>query len=165
MSTEPSVSPFEAQWRIISNPSWLNIIINDVNYHQKTLQSSKRIVFIKRDVNFNAAVRVCQTIGGVVILPVTREENREINDFIIEHIGYAAVWLRISDEYQEGTWRDTFDQKEVNFSHWYQGEPNNNGGNEDYAILRTRHWKNSNGAGSWHDVVASRKYYILCELK
>ena len=86
------------QWRMISNPNWLDFIISDVNYQQKTLQSSKKIVLIKRNVNFDAAVRVCQAIDGNVVLPVSKEENREIVDFIIEKLGDKAVWLRISDK-------------------------------------------------------------------
>ena len=158
--------PCEAQWKMISNPNWLDFIISDVNYQQKILQSSKKIVLIKRNTTYAAAVRVCQTIGGNVILPVSKEENQEIVDFIIEQLGDKAVWLRISDEFQEGVWRDTFDQSELKgFTHWVGSEPNNSRGYEHNAIVHAVFWKNTNGAGSWNDVRGVVNFYIMCEFE
>ena len=161
-----TVPSCEAEWKMISNPNWLDFIISDENYQQKILQSSKKIVLIKRNVNFNAAVRVCQTIGGNVVLPVSKAENKEIVDFIIEKIGDRAAWLRISDEHQEGVWRDTFDQRELKgFTHWAASEPNNQRGYEHNAVVHVTHWKNTNGAGSWNDVRGSNNFFILCEFE
>ena len=109
---------------------------------------------------------VCQAIDGNVVLPVSKEENREIVDFIIEKLGDTAVWLRVSDEYQEGVWRDTLDQKELKgFTHWVKSEPNNMRGNEDHAVVHATHWKNTNGVGSWNDVRGNAKSYIMCEFE
>ena len=123
-------------------------------------------IWVKRNVNFDAAVRVCQAIDGNVVLPVSKEENREIVDFIIEKLGDRAVWLRISDEYQEGVWRDTVDQKELKgFTHWVGNEPNNSRGYEHNAIVHATFWKNTNGAGSWNDVRDVGNFYIMCEFE
>ena len=164
LNVEPPVLPWEARWKMLSHPNWIDNIIADVNFQQKTLQSSKKIVLIKRTVNFNAAMRICESIGGKVVLPVTNQENKEIAHFIHKHIGEKGVWIRISDEFREGIWKDTFDPTElVTFTHWIGIEPNNAHGVEHHAILHTTFWNQSNGAGSWNDVRESADFYVVCE--
>ena len=147
-------------------PNWIDSIIADVNITQKTLQSSKRIVLIKRKVNFYTAMRICQTIDGKIVLPVSSKENQEVIEFVKGNIGDTGFWLRISDEYEEGTWKDTLDQSELDgFTHWVGGEPNNSGGVEHYGMVHTVYWKNTNGAGSWNDYSGSKALHILCEFQ
>ena len=111
---------------------------------------------------------MCRAICGKLILPVSSKENREVYEFITANNirGDTGIWLRISDEYKEGTWRDSYDQsKLVGFTHWRKtvGEPNNYGGIEHYGMLNTEIWRISNGAESWNDNPDNRKYYVVCE--
>ena len=166
LNVQPSVLPWEARWKMLSHPNWIDNIIADVNFQQTTLQSSKKIVLIKRKVNFNAAMRICQSIEGKVVLPVTVKETQEILNFILKHVGEKGAWLRISDEYKEGTWKDTFDPTEVvGFTHWFGSEPNNAHGIENNAVLNPYFWNQSNGVGSWNDVRESGNFYVVCEFE
>ena len=112
---------------------------------------------------------MCREIGAKIILPVSSAENREVFEFAKANIGTtgnSGFWLRISDEYEEGKWRDSFDKSElIGFTHWGKGEPNNSRGGEHYGIMHTVIWQMWNGTGSWNDAQGNDKQYIICEFQ
>ena len=163
--TGPSIGPWAGRWKLLSTPNWVDYVTAN-NYQQKTLQSLKRIVLIKKEVNFNAALRICETMGGKVLLPVSEKENKEILEFITKYLEDKGVWLRISDDYEEGTWRDTFDQTEWNgFKHWREYEPNNYGEKEHNAVIHPHRLINSRRGGTWNDVDDIANYNTICEFE
>ena len=162
-------SPWKSEWNN------LDIILSNIKYKQKTLRSSKKIIFVKRRGTFNIAVKVCQSICGKIVLPVSLEENQEIQQFIMENVGMQDAWIRISDIMQENVWRDTFDQsKWFGFTDWYAKtrEPNNYKGLEHNAVIysggtkriRRRDGKPGWEGGTWNDIRGDRHRYIICEL-
>ena len=44
----------------------------------------------------------------------------------------TGVWLGLTDEFEEGNWQWVTGEP-LNYTNWYDGEPNNNGGLEHYA--------------------------------
>ena len=156
-------SPWTKQWNN------LNFILNNIEYKQKTLRSSKKIIFIKRKEPFNVAFKVCQSICGKIILPISKEENREIKRIILDIVGKAGAWIRISDISEEGVWRDTFDQSRWHgFTHWVPNEPNNNHQKEHNAVIHSAfeirlNWIGQPTGGTWNDVPGHQPNYIICE--
>ena len=112
---------------------------------------------------------MCREIGAKVILPVSSAENREVLEFAKAFLGitkYSGFWLRISDEYEEGIWRDSFDKSElIGYTHWGKNEPSNSRGVEHYGMMHTYLWQMWNGIGSWNDGPSNDKQYIICEFQ
>ena len=167
--TKSSIVPCESRWKFLSMPNWVDHVTAN-NYPQKTLQSLKKIVLIKKEVNFNAAQQICDAMGGKLLLPASRSENQEIYDFIIKHLEDKGAWLRISDEYEEGNWKDVADQTKVSFTNWWEGKDSNKYQNN--AVIRRpnafelyRRHNARKDSGPWFDVIDSRKYNTICEFK
>ena len=155
-------SPWEKEWNNLSS------VLSDIEYKQKTLRSSKKVILVQRKASFNVAAKVCQSICGKIILPISRSENDDIIQFLHEVVGQAGAWLRISDIIQENVWRDTFDQnKWKGFTDWRENEPNNSGGKEHHAVFSSYYWSNNNLSGeshrTWNDIPGDKLKYIICE--
>ena len=72
-------------------------------------------------------------------LPDTIEEaviELEENDFIQQSLysmtSEEAVWIGLTDEYEEGNW-EWVTGEDVSYTNWAEGEPNNNGDTEHYG--------------------------------
>ena len=139
------------------------------------MQSLKKIVLIKKEVNFNAALQICGAMRGKLLLPTSKTEHQEIYDFIIKHLGDKGAWLRISDEYEEGNWIDIADLTKVSFTDWWEGNPlgNNPNNSKNNAIIKRPNamelygrWNYpSRDSGSWYDVKDSGKFNTICEFE
>lgn len=135
----------------------------------------KMLLLVKINVGIYAAKRVCESVCGNVFLPESSEENQQAAKFLSKH-DISRAWLRASDRYQEGVWKDFETLEDMKFTNWDSDEPNNYvqeymraidacHGGEDYAILFN--------SGYWHDVCSGQIYWngtyhngawILCEL-
>lgn len=65
------------------------------------------------------------------------------------------AWIGLTDEAEEGNWQWVTGEPLL-YTAWHVGEPNSNGGNEDYAHYWTR-----NGSWTWNDApdtIAGRVY-------
>ena len=98
----------------------------------------------------------CADLGASVPLPRNANENGEYDAAFSEFVGsYSYVALGVSDVATEGVWLDN-DGNAVEFTNWRSGQPDNWGGNEDYAAMWTRD-------GSWWDESATYTAKIICE--
>ena len=71
---------------------------------------------------------------------------------------HGVIWLRISDEEREGTWKDPDNKESLTFTNWDSGQPNNRGGNEHWGYMFSYD-------GKWGDNSDSEYLsYIVCEL-
>jgi len=164
----PGISTYCSPW----NSDWknLDIFLSGIDYVTKTLKSSKKVILVKKKTNFSVAEKVCKSICGKILLPISSAENSEAINFAIKHVGFPKywyhggnVWIRISDVSEEGIWRDTHDQREWHgFTNWVPTEPNDYKGKEDHATLMN---KDGNSiVGTWNDVPETSDNYIMCEL-
>merc|ERR1712131_501210 len=152
----PGVSTYCSPWNI----DWknLDIFLSGVDYVKKTLKSSKKVILVKKKADFSVAEKVCKSICGKILLPISSEENSEAIRFAIKHVGFPKywyrggnVWIRISDVSEEGNWRDTHDQRKWHgFTNWARSEPNNDQGKEDHASLMTK--DKHSIVGTWNNV-------------
>lgn len=100
----------------------------------------------------------CREIGGYY----AHINDKEENDFLAETVRNAGIefaYFGYSDKQEEGNWQ-WLDHEESAFTNWKQGEPNNEAGEEHYALLF--------GDGQWNDGkfnrdVSENKTYVICE--
>ena len=110
--------------------------------------------------NWNDAQDWCISMGGILAEPRSSEETSEINELIgDDDINY---WIGLHEE-QLDVWKWQSDNTGVEYSHWYTGEPNENG-TEPCAVISSYVGKN------WCDFTCGHTFYIypffpLCQKK
>ena len=128
-------------------------------YETTTITTDKKLLLVKSVADIYAGKRICDSVCGRVFLPISSEENQQAVEILSTH-GISQAWLRVSDIYEEGVWKDFETLEDMKFTNWGSNEPNDadeSHGGEDYAILIN--------SGYWNDI-----YYggwntrILCEL-
>uniref|UniRef100_A0A670KCX2 C-type lectin domain-containing protein n=1 Tax=Podarcis muralis TaxID=64176 RepID=A0A670KCX2_PODMU len=96
------------------------------------------------------ARKFCITISShLVIINSKHEQN-----FVITKIKLTSVWIGISDAVNEGVWQ-WVDGTAPTERFWRQGEPNNNDGVENCAVLYKE--------GNWNDIDCNLKVHFVCE--
>ncbi|CAI5766307.1 C-type lectin domain-containing protein [Podarcis lilfordi] len=96
------------------------------------------------------ARKFCITISShLVIINSKREQN-----FVVTKIKLTSVWIGISDAVNEGAWQ-WVDGTAPTERFWRQGEPNNNDGVENCAVLYKE--------GNWNDIDCNLKVHFVCE--
>ena len=157
-------SPWENRWNN------LKIILKNIHYNHRMLSTSKKLIFIKRKVHFDVAVKVCNSICGKIVLPMSDEENMEIMMFLMEQ-DFERAWIRLSDILQDTVWRDTFNQsKWFGYTNWGNGGLNNADDNKkNYAVINSLYRvletiSRRSEVRSWEAVSGDAPNYIVCEL-
>jgi hypothetical protein len=101
----------------------------------------------------NAAATTFKGQKGYLVTITSADED----NFIFNNVPQSNIWFALTDSLTEGTWRiddgpedgtivriGTTNQQGV-YNNWAGGEPNNWGGNEDYAVTK---W----GGSQWNDL-------------
>jgi hypothetical protein len=101
----------------------------------------------------NAAATTFKGQKGYLVTITSADED----NFIFNNVPQSNIWFALTDSLTEGTWRiddgpedgtivriGTTNQQGV-YNNWAGGEPNNWGGNEDYAVTK---WNGS----QWNDL-------------
>jgi len=101
----------------------------------------------------NAAATTFKGQRGYLVTITSSDEDL----FIFNNVPQSNIWFALTDSITEGTWRiddgpekgtivriGTTNQQGV-YNNWAGGEPNNWGGNEDYAVTK---W----GGSQWNDL-------------
>ena len=147
-------------------PRWENLDLleeENFSYTTKLLSSGKKILLADSVVNVYDAMRVCQAVCGRLFLPASSDENQEAAEFITGN-GGDYVWLRASDKYEEGVWKDMATLENVTYTNWGPNEPNDYAG-EDYVHMTSdglwNDWNQSAGVSTASYSVFNK---ILCEL-
>jgi uncharacterized protein YraI len=96
----------------------------------------------------------CESQGGHLVTITSEDEN----DFIKTLADSNKVWLGLTDELSEGTWK-WITGEGLAYTNWYPGEPNDYGTGEDYVEMYID--------GRWNDVgppqFPSTTRYYVCE--
>ncbi|XP_063070764.1 mannose-binding protein C-like [Engraulis encrasicolus] len=104
---------------------------------------------------FDEGVKFCLDVGAKLVLPRTEEENQALAEV---HKVYPRLhpFIAATDRRHEGKFVD-MDQKDVVFTNWNRGDPNNARGVEDCIVTYV--------TGIWVDINCDAKYMTVCELE
>lgn len=107
--------------------------------------------------SWTEAVKYCEDIGGHMATISSQGEN----DFLYNYIknnGYESVYFGFNDCEEEGDWK-WVNGETVNYTNWCEGEPNNQGDAEHYAMFYGNYTN-----GMWNDGdFITGDIYFLCE--
>lgn len=106
------------------------------------------IVPIPANFTWHQARDSCFAMGGY-LATVTDQEEQDFIYSVLLSVVSPECWLGGTDEGNEGIW-NWVNGEPFNFTYWYQGEPNDANGGEDYTSLVTG-W-----SGRWND---SREWF------
>ena len=130
-------------------------------YETTTITTDKKLLLLKSVADIYAGKRICDSVCGRVFLPISSEENQQAVEILSTH-GISQAWLRVSDIYEEGVWKDFETLEDMKFTNWGPGEPDDQANqiidahSEDYAVLLDN--------GYWNGIPSNIGAWILCEL-
>lgn len=96
------------------------------------------------------AKQFCEDKKGYLATLTSDEENNNVYDYMIDK-GYHNAYFGLTDEAEEGTWV-WINGEESEYRNWHDGEPNNQGKVEDYAMFYSGF-----GDSKWNDGDFSNK--------
>ncbi len=94
--------------------------------------------------SFDEAEKYCETLGGHLATISSKEENDKIFK-LMQSKGYQSAYFGFTDRDEEGNWK-WINGETSSYTNWHSGEPNNENGDEDYAMF---YYKFSDG--TWND--------------
>ncbi|XP_077997842.1 macrophage mannose receptor 1-like [Glandiceps talaboti] len=106
-----------------------------------------------RSYTYDQAKHFCEDMGSHLVIINDDEENSFLKGLAIA--GESHLWIGLDDTDVEGEMKWA-DNSLVTYSDWIGAEPNNGGGNEDCAHLRS-------SDGKWNDMSCSNKNGFICE--
>ena len=109
-------------------------------------------VVVKNGKTWKQAQEFAKSYGGRLAV-VDNAKKQALIYSKVKSVGDA--WIGATDEAQEGVWLYT-DGRPLTYSNWNGGEPNNSGGNEDYAEMYM-------SSGRWNDLNGSQSYPFIIE--
>lgn len=80
---------------------------------------------------------MCESLGGYLVCFNTKKEWSYIKQMTG---GKMKTWVALTDEKTEGVFEWVDGSSERGFRPWNRKEPNNKGGNENYALMREGGW-------------------------
>ncbi|KAK6484063.1 mannose-binding protein A-like [Huso huso] len=147
--------------RVAALEAGLSTLQNNFNKLEKVLQllqvkkvGQKHYATDGRVMNFESARKKCQTIGGLLAMPKTEEENKVIQDFVSFYQNPA--FLGISDVKKEGSF-EYITKGSITYTKWSQGEPNDYKGKEDCVEMVS--------SGSWNDKNCGEERLVVCQFE
>ncbi|XP_053483852.1 macrophage mannose receptor 1-like [Ictalurus furcatus] len=107
--------------------------------------------FVAQSMDWTTAQNYCRQHYGDLAIITTEEENQRAVKVIGQNSVYAWIGLyRIAPHVNAWKWSNG---KEVNFTKWNHGEPDDQGSGEDCAVM------NSNG---WYDISCGGNFASIC---
>ena len=141
---------------------WCNLDSQNV-ITKKRLSTSKNIILIKPNEGktWKETKNICELICGDLYFPSTLAENNEVLA-IMKKNNFSSIWIRISDEENEGAWKDPDNKEVLAFTNWWGAQPDG-GRRENFGFMFSDDgtWGDM---GTWGDNVRYTRSSTVCEL-
>ena len=115
-------------------------------------------------VTWHEADRSCKSHGG----DLPSITDKATNDFLVKLHPHVS-WIGLRQHPNEGSWTALgawTDGSPWCFQNWFEGEPNDAGGHEDFAVInwgKVKGVPQSVGNGKWNDHRSNKKYEYFCQ--
>ena len=120
--------------------------------------------FFSAKVTWHEADRSCKSLGG----DLPSITDKATNDFLVKLHPHVS-WIGLRQHPNEGSWTALgawTDGSPWCFQNWFEGEPNDAGGHEDFAVInwgKVQGVPQSVGNGKWNDHRSNKKYEYFCQ--
>jgi len=131
-----------------------SIAISKPGYTYKGKMNGRRYYLSTVSVNWTTAKTNCESIAAHLVTIESAAENDSVNLWIS-----SDSWIGATDQASEGTWLMVNGQPQ-SYTNWAAGEPNNGGGNENYAMM----YKAGGNAKKWNDANNVTVLPYMCEI-
>ncbi|XP_076874509.1 C-type lectin domain family 4 member E-like [Brachyhypopomus gauderio] len=101
----------------------------------------------------------CRERGADLVIINSREEQ----EFISKTFPDSEAWIGLTDMNIEGTWK-WLDGTPLSTGFWWEGEPNQYGGNEDCAVTGYKKRPIIIGVNTWNDRSCNMPQRWMCEM-
>ena len=104
---------------------------------QNVLHYEGHTYFAYRTKNIDSyweALDYAESCGGYLAVITDSEENRAVYDYVFDDIGYESAYFGLTDDGSEGDWY-WIDGSVYDYDNFAEGQPDNHGGNENYALF------------------------------
>jgi len=99
------------------------------------------VYYLTKVTTWTQAQNIAQSMGGNLVTVNDAAENQ----FLVDIFGGSEwLWIGFNDAEQEGVWKWVSGEP-VTYTNWGAGQPDNSGGNQDYAYI------NWSSPGLWDD--------------
>lgn len=80
------------------------------------------------------AANYAESCGGYLAVITDGDENRAVYDYVFDELRYESAYFGLTDDGFEGDWY-WIDGSAYEYENWAAGQPDNLGGNENYALF------------------------------
>ncbi|XP_020788541.1 tetranectin-like [Boleophthalmus pectinirostris] len=110
---------------------------------------------------YHTASEDCNSMGGVLVAPMSSSENSQLLDYIRQSLGQEEqVWLGINDMITEGDWIDQTGMK-ITYKNWdtsnYRSRQPDGGMSQNCAVL------SAGSNGKWFDENCREEKASVCQ--
>ena len=116
-------------------------------------------LYVRDTKKFNEAETYCMSLSNPMRSGhLASVENRQEQNFMLDYVNSVKggeFWIGFTDQQSEGlyTWTDGTSSL---FTFWGRGEPNNNEGNQNCALLYLN--------GAWDDTECNQRKSFMCKM-
>ncbi len=151
-STDDGTQVQEYTWNA-SNAQTFSIDYTSLTPTKTISYNGHKYEYYDQAMTWNQAYRVCEKKGGHLVTVSSEEENNLIYELASQY-NKDYCWLGLT--HFGGKW-DWIDSTKLEYTNWASSEPNNSGGEENYAQYRV-----SSSAKTWNDVSITSSYQMRC---
>ena len=119
----------------------------------------KLYAFCSTTMNYLDALDVCESWNGSLISIDTLEKGEYFINFFTQVLK-ANSWIGFSDRVVSGSWLWE-DGSAGNYTHWYPGEPNNQGSEHCTELMSS--WGQIDSNARWNNSVCSDNWGFICQ--
>uniref|UniRef100_A0A8C6Q1F9 C-type lectin domain-containing protein n=1 Tax=Nothobranchius furzeri TaxID=105023 RepID=A0A8C6Q1F9_NOTFU len=103
-----------------------------------TDHGNRCFLFVNVEQTWDSAENYCRAFGGHLASFHSYRGLSFLRTLVYRGSGsFKNTWVGGTDRFQNRVWRWT-DGSDYNYSHWYRGEPNNSGGQEECMEINFR---------------------------